>query len=344
LKPPALPVVPGIPTAGITYRFQNTLAAEEKGVPNLIPTDPLGRCGFETATVFGHTQIVYRFSGNADPPNQQAGLSFDNRRGLLNKDNYTIEIVFVFDQHDNQWRRIVDVEDRQSDNGFYADPSNHLQIYPYPGFGNTVTAGIYRHVVLAVSKTGKVSAYMDGGLQFTATTTIMNINNPRNVVHFFLDNNAGPAQNEFSDGKIALLRLYNDVLGDDQVARLAAAFRGTSSEPAKPVVMNALPDPGTLVGLQNQVGRTYLFQVTGSATGSVWGTGIYTADSTLATAAVHAGVLRPGETGVVRVRIVPGRAAYTGSTRNGVTSGSWNAYPGAYTISRATPALGRGGR
>lgn len=335
---PPLPVVPGIPAAGITYRFRDTLAAEEKGVPDLIATNPLSKNGFETATVFGHTQRVYRFSGNAVPPNQQAGLTFDNSRGLLTKDNYTIELVFVFDQNDNQWRRIVDVEDRQTDNGFYADPANHLQIYPYPGFGNTVTAGIYRHVVLAVSKTGKVNAYMDGGLQFSATTTIMSINNARNVVHFFLDNNAGPAQNEFSNGKIALLRLYNEVLSDDQVARLAAAFRGTTAPaPARIAEKDAAPDPGNLTAYQDKIGKTFSFRVTGSATGSVWGTGIYTADSTLAAAAVHAGALKPGETNVVRVRMMAGRSRYAGSTRNGVTTGAWTSYPASYAVSRASP-------
>jgi hypothetical protein len=87
--------------------------------------------------------------------------------------------------------------------------------------------------------------------------------------------------------------------------------------------------------LPNDVGRTYTFRVTGSADGSVWGTDTYTADSALAAAAVHAGVLRVGETGLVRVRMVAGLSAYSGSSRNGVTSGSWDAYPSAYTVSRA---------
>ena len=52
----------------------------------------------------------------------------------------------------------------------------------------------------------------------------------------------------------------------------------------------------------------------------MWGTDVYTSDSTLATAAVHAGVLQPGQTGVVKVTILPGQAAYQGSTRNSVRS------------------------
>jgi len=337
-RPPFLPVVPGIPDAGITYLFQDTLAAEEKGVPDLIPTDPLGKNGFETTSVFGRSQRVYRFSGNASPTEEQAGLTFDNSRGLLTRNNYSIEMVFVFLQKDNQWRRIVDVEDRQSDNGFYADPGNHLQVYPFPGIGNLVTAGTFRHAVLTTSNTGTVTAYLDGGLQFTASTPIMNIDNPRNVVHFFLDNTIGGGQFEFSDGKIALLRLYNEVLSGEQVSRLASAFRGTQAEaPDKLAEKNAAPDPGNLTGVQNPIGKTFYFRVTGSATGQIWGTDVYTADSNLATAAVHAGVLSPGATNVVCVKLVAGLSDYTGSTRNGVTSTAWGNFPAAYTVSRADP-------
>ena len=53
---------------------------------------------------------------------------------------------------------------------------------------------------------------------------------------------------------------------------------------------------------------------------------------TLAMAAVHAGVLKVGQTGVVKVLIVAPPAAFAGSTRNGVTSNNYMAYPGAYQI------------
>jgi hypothetical protein len=93
-----------------------------------------------------------------------------------------------------------------------------------------------------------------------------------------------------------------------------------------------LPDPGNLTGLQNQVGKRFAFKVTGAANGGVYGTDVYTADSSLATAAVHAGVLKPGQTGVVRVKIVAPPAAYISSTRNGVSSAAYGSYPGAYQV------------
>jgi len=73
--------------------------------------------------------------------------------------------------------------------------------------------------------------------------------------------------------------------------------------------------------------------VTGDDTGSLWGTDVYTDDSSLATAAVHAGVLHRGETGIVKVQILPGRSQYEGTSRHGVVSRSYGAWGGSYRVS-----------
>jgi hypothetical protein len=90
--------------------------------------------------------------------------------------------------------------------------------------------------------------------------------------------------------------------------------------------------PGTLTGYRGQVGRTMLFEVTGSDRGSVWGTDVYTDDSALAAAAVHAGALAVGQKGIVRVTILPGQNRYAGSARHGVASGPWETWPGSFRI------------
>jgi len=67
--------------------------------------------------------------------------------------------------------------------------------------------------------------------------------------------------------------------------------------------------------------------VVGTTNGGLWGDGVYTCDSTLATAAVHAGVLKNGQAGAVAVVALPGQSQYPSTTRNGVTStayGTWN--------------------
>lgn len=94
----------------------------------------------------------------------------------------------------------------------------------------------------------------------------------------------------------------------------------------------ALPNPGSLVSYGQKVGETFNFTVTGQTSGAVYGTGTYTTDSSLAAVAVHAGVLKEGQTGVVQVTIVAPPAQFAASSANGVTSSAWGSYPAAYTV------------
>ena len=65
----------------------------------------------------------------------------------------------------------------------------------------------------------------------------------------------------------------------------------------------------------------YRMTITGnSSTGSVWGTNLYTADSNIARAAVHAGVISNGETKEIYLKMERFQYKYFGSTRNGVTT------------------------
>jgi len=96
---------------------------------------------------------------------------------------------------------------------------------------------------------------------------------------------------------------------------------------------DAQPDPGNLTRFESQQGKVLAFTVTGMAAGgSVWGTDVYTTDSRLAMAAVHAGVLKVGETGVVRLKIVPSPPSYAGSSRHGITTSAYGIYRAAYQI------------
>jgi hypothetical protein len=90
--------------------------------------------------------------------------------------------------------------------------------------------------------------------------------------------------------------------------------------------------PNNLMGLCEQVGQTHYFRVLGANTGSVWGTDTYTADSALASAAVHAGAVPLGETQVVRVTVVAPLKQYHGSVRNGITTHSFGPFGTAYRV------------
>ena len=116
----------------------------------------------------------------------------------------------------------------------------------------------------------------------------------------------------------------------------------------------ASADPGNLLQHVNQIGKVFRFQVTGGIVGGgqrlmnvggnvvmmggmgggLWGTDTYTADSSLALAAVHAGILKQGQTGIVRVKILTSPASFEGSTRNGVTSSAFGQFQGAFKVMR----------
>ena len=93
--------------------------------------------------------------------------------------------------------------------------------------------------------------------------------------------------------------------------------------------------PADLQALAARIGESFFFQVTGEEFGPLWGTDVYTSDSSLATACVHAGLLQSGETGLIQVTMVQPLRVFTGSTRNGVTSDSWTTpWSGAFRVER----------
>ena len=95
---------------------------------------------------------------------------------------------------------------------------------------------------------------------------------------------------------------------------------------------NVEPAPANLGYLQAHIGKTFRFKVTANPAGSVWGTDVYTTDSTLAAVVIHAGLLKPGQTGVISVSIVQSPNLFVGSLRNGVTSTAYDRYPAAYKV------------
>lgn len=97
--------------------------------------------------------------------------------------------------------------------------------------------------------------------------------------------------------------------------------------------LEVLPDPGRgIQSYRSSLGRILLFRVTGSADGQLWGTDVYTDDSAVGKAAVHAGLLAVGEEGVVRVTVLPGRDAYQGTARNGVQSNAFGSWAGSFRL------------
>lgn len=90
--------------------------------------------------------------------------------------------------------------------------------------------------------------------------------------------------------------------------------------------------PGSMHNMCDVTGVTYYFRITGALEGQVWGSGPYTRDSAMGAAAVHAGLVKPGETQVLRLTVVPAEKSYPGSTSNGVTTSDYADFPHCWTL------------
>jgi hypothetical protein len=137
--------------------------------------------------------------------------------------------------------------------------------------------------------------------------------------------------------------------------RSTATPRSTQSPPAStpPIVEPSSPPAGSnstapndeadeitpiawttaAVGFKDDVGLTYKFQCPEEGTpSSVWGSDIYTADSSICTAAVHAGLITLKGGGVVTIEFRPGRSIYGSTVRNGITTNTFGVYSRSFVV------------
>ncbi len=133
-------------------------------------------------------------------------------------------------------------------------------------------------------------------------------------------------QETIADLKVLMVQFTQQGKLDEAVAvrNLINALRMPS------VVASA--DPGSMSSFSNRIGKSFHFQVSGTTAGSIYGTDVYTSDSTLAAAAVHAGVLDKGQTGIVKITMMPGQESYQGTQRNGISSYSYSSYSSSYRV------------
>jgi len=120
---------------------------------------------------------------------------------------------------------------------------------------------------------------------------------------------------------------------------LAVAVQASAAPSATPV--GGLDWNANATVFRGQNGTEVLFKCpAGGTINSVYGTGVYTDDSKVCSAAVHAGLITVARGGTVTIKILPGRASYVGSRRNGVTSSSWGAYTGSFSFVVAPKVTG----
>ncbi len=123
------------------------------------------------------------------------------------------------------------------------------------------------------------------------------------------------------------------------LAALAVAAGAGAQTAAAPV--GGLDWNASATTFRGQNGVQVVFKCpAGGTLGSVYGTGTYTDDSRVCSAAVHAGLITLAAGGTVTVKIAPGKSAYTASTKNGVTSNAYGAWTGSYTFVVAPKVTG----
>lgn len=80
-------------------------------------------------------------------------------------------------------------------------------------------------------------------------------------------------------------------------------------------------------------GKTLKFKCPpGGKESSVWGTDVYTSDSSICNAAVHAGKLTIEGGGPVTIELRPGQESYQGSTRNGIKTNDYSKYGQSFVV------------
>lgn len=115
----------------------------------------------------------------------------------------------------------------------------------------------------------------------------------------------------------------------------------TPSPPAEPV--KPIPPEGpakssdwetTAVEYRGRDGMQISFACpsTGVASVRLWGTDLYTDDSSVCTAAAHAGLITLQGGGTVTIEIRSGAGSYAASSRNGIVSQAWGQHPGSFVF------------
>lgn len=102
----------------------------------------------------------------------------------------------------------------------------------------------------------------------------------------------------------------------------------------------------SLRSLQLDAGETKVVECPRRCTRQpVWGTDIYSADSSICAAAVHQGLVSATSGGIVEVRASGSEQEFAGSERNGVRSQAWGPWPHSFTLAKpadVTPATAEG--
>jgi hypothetical protein len=120
-----------------------------------------------------------------------------------------------------------------------------------------------------------------------------------------------------------MLQRLVGAIGVSMIVVFATCAQGQAQTP--PAVSTQALDigdcPDTASAFED--GNTYACACPAASSGTLYGTDVYTYDSNICQAAIHAGVLKKGVVGRVLVHVIASPRVFKGTTRNGIKSQVW---------------------
>jgi hypothetical protein len=114
---------------------------------------------------------------------------------------------------------------------------------------------------------------------------------------------------------------------------IASTIFNPSISHAKPIKKIEWSTSAGNLNLRGRLDQNFTFNCpSGGQTGSLWGTDLYTDDSSICTAAAHSGLITVRDGGIVTIKIKPGFDFYNGTNRNDITSNGYPKFGGSFIL------------
>ncbi len=231
------------------FDFNSTLADTSNQRVPLVELEKPGKFLVDTIKELGgYPKKVYHFGLNS-------GLGFDNAEaGNPIREGFSVELYFKLEMY-NAWKRVLDFKNEKSDTGPYI----YLRKVAFYKYGSAdmppIQPGNYVHYVLTRdSATRFTSIFVNGNLiyKFKDSLKLAVLDN-HNFLNLFHDNLS--IGNEASDGKIALLKIYDHVIAKeiikDNFNQILPLFKQLAIRPPAPKPKPEIIVKGNIVDKRN---------------------------------------------------------------------------------------------
>jgi hypothetical protein len=203
-----------VPRAQADYRFNNNLrsSVNQDDAPRLRKVGTGFSYGVQNTGNGTDNYLDWTEGSGLKLPNAQK--VFGRSRG-----DYTIAMLVSMDEDTSQYRKLVDLDNRESDEGWY-NKDNYL--YPYDVVAvedpaePPLTDKVW-HLIVMTRANGNVKGYVDHERYFTeADDDRQEVLGEDKILHFLIDDSS----NEHGGGLIARLRIWKDPLTTGQAEDL----------------------------------------------------------------------------------------------------------------------------